>query len=137
VVYFRAAVTILLIAGFPASAQSAQTASVTRPIRVAGWVMAKYLTHEVHPVLGNEVNELVSYAVTISRDGNVTAVNPTVARAERQHPEVVDAIRQCKYRPYEVRGVPVEVQTVVTIEIRDGTGWPQSTQKPEPFSTFP
>jgi hypothetical protein len=135
--YFRAAVAILLVVGFQGSAQSAQTGSLTRPIRVPGWVMAKYLTHEVHPVLGKEVNELVSYDVTISSEGNVTAVKPPLARAERLHPEVVDAIRQCKYRPYDLRGVPVEVQTVVTIEIRDGTGWPQSTHKPEPLSTFP
>jgi hypothetical protein len=58
---FRAAVAIPLVAGFQSSAQSSQTGSGEGPIRVPGWVMAKYLTHEVRPVLAKEANELVSY----------------------------------------------------------------------------
>jgi TonB family protein len=59
----------------------------------------------------------VQLMATISKKGDISAVkvlngDPSLARA------AVDAVKQWKYRPYLLDGVPVEIQTQVTVNFR-------------------
>ncbi|MGA1982845.1 MAG: hypothetical protein ABSG84_10225 [Acidobacteriaceae bacterium] len=92
--YCLAAALCFAGAGVAQSAPPAAThGAPTKPVQVAPWVMAQHLTHEVRPILGGDVNDIVIYKVAISRNGDVTSVEPPQAKAMRLHPEVVAAIR--------------------------------------------
>ena len=54
---------------------------------------------------------------TITRDGNVTNLkvlngDPVLSRA------AIDAVRQWRYKPYYLDGVPVEIQTQITVNFK-------------------
>jgi TonB family protein len=59
----------------------------------------------------------VQLLATVSKSGDVSALkvlsgNPSLARA------ATDAVKQWKYKPYLLNGVPVEIQTPVTITFK-------------------
>ena len=59
----------------------------------------------------------VQLLATISKKGDISAVkvlsgDPSLARA------AVDAVKQWKYKPYLLDGVPVEIQTQVTVNFK-------------------
>ena len=59
----------------------------------------------------------VQLMATISKKGDISAVkvlsgDPSLAHA------AVDAVKQWKYKPYLLDGVPVEIQTQVTVNFK-------------------
>ncbi len=103
-----------VLSAFPAAGQPA----LARPLRISH-VMEGNLMHRVQPAypaaakLAGLQGEVVLQA-TISRQGRVEEIaivdgNPILARA------AVAAVRQWLYRPYELNGEPVEVQTQITV----------------------
>ncbi len=59
----------------------------------------------------------VQLMATISKKGDISAVkvlsgDPSLARA------AIEAVKQWKYKPYLLDGVPVEIQTQVTVNFK-------------------
>jgi TonB family protein len=84
-----------------------------------------HLVHRVEPVKPNSTEALqiggsVNLQVTISTSGLVTSVRPISG-----HPllaqAAIEAVRQWKYRPFFDDGVPIEVTTVLTLDLRPAT----------------
>lgn len=103
-----------VLSAFPVTGQPA----LARPLRISH-VMEGNLMLRVQPAypaaakLAGLQGEVVLQA-TISREGKVEEIavvdgNPILARA------AVAAVRQWLYRPYELNGEPVEVQTQITV----------------------
>lgn len=117
----------------PAGSFPAQTPQPIqdRPLRVGGSVMAARLIEKVDPEFPEEarkarVQGVVFLTVTVNEAGEVWKVEVL-----RGHPllsqSAVDAVRQWRYEPVLVNGVPVPVQATVTVHFRlpgseDGDG---------------
>ena len=100
-------------------APPAAPASQSRRIRVAARVAEGNLIHDVTPVYPAEAGRArlagsVTLVAVIATDGSVKDVRvvsgpPLLAQA------AVEAVRQWRYRPYMVEGVPVEVDAPILI----------------------
>ncbi len=92
------------------------------PIRVGGNVQAARITHRVMPVYPDEASEdriegAVKLEATLTREGTIKEL-----RVVEGHPlladAAVEAVRQWRYRPTLLNGVPAEVMTFITIEFK-------------------
>jgi protein TonB len=110
----------------PATTNGAQTNFAL--VKVAPRVMARYLIHEVRPPFPNgNLSGTVAFRVTISNTGDVIKIDPTFGPMKLRI-EVMDAVKQWKYKPYLVNGAPANVDTNITVTIDGGTMVPQSSQ---------
>ena len=98
---------------------SNQPAAPPQQIRIGGQVQAANLIHQVnpeYPAVAREarIQGTVRFNVSISKEGLVENL-----RVESGHPLLVqsamEAVRQWKYRPVLLNGLPVAVQTVVDV----------------------
>jgi TonB family protein len=107
---------ILLIVTLATALASAQV----RPssVRVSSSVMENYVIKKVppqYPRAGDaHIQGIVVLHVRVSKTGDVENIelvsgHPVLA------PAAIDAVKQWKYRPYELNGWPVEVDTQVTV----------------------
>jgi hypothetical protein len=94
-----------------------EAATTPQPIRVSSGSMAGLLISRVAPIFpvppSGARGTIILHAV-ISKDGDVKTLEVVSGQAWLQGP-VVDAVKQWKYRPYQVDGQPIEVQTTITM----------------------
>ena len=90
-----------------------------RPVVLSGGVTEGLLTQRVQPaypraaILARVQGQVVLRAV-ITREGEIRELR-VVSGHPMLSPAAVDAVRQWRYRPYKLNGVPVEVETQVTV----------------------
>lgn len=91
-------------------------------VRVSETVLAGLLVSKVNPeypdaAKAHHVHGVVTLEIVIGKDGGVTDV-----QVESGPPELtaasINAVRQWRYRPYQLMGRPVEVQTTAQINFR-------------------
>ena len=110
------------LSGLLASAKSNLPAAAPAVARVSQGVSQGLLIKRVQPkyppaALVAHVQGAVQIEATINKEGNVTNPrvlkgNPLFARA------ALDAVRQWRYKPYSLDGVPVEIQTEITVNFK-------------------
>lgn len=94
-----------------------------QPVRVADSVMQAQLAHMVDPVNPTEAGKRIEGAVVlqaiIGKSGSVENLQVISG-----HPMLVtaaiDAVKQWKYQPYLLNGEPVEVETLITLNFKNG-----------------
>lgn len=91
-------------------------------VRVSETVMQGLLLSKVSPeypaaAKANHVQGTVTLAMAIRKDGTVTDVQIVSGPAELA-PAAVDAVRQWRFRPYQLLGRPVEIQTTAQFNFR-------------------
>jgi TonB family protein len=91
-------------------------------VRVSDTVMQGLLLSKVSPVYpiaakANHIRGVVALAMVIRKDGTVTDTQ-VVSGPPELAPAAVDAVRQWRYRPYQLLGRPVEIQTTAQINFR-------------------
>jgi len=69
----------------------------------------------IHPACHEGVAGVVQVAIVIGKDGTVMQASPTTGPGVLLAP-AVDVVKQWKYRPTLLNGIPVEVQTVVEVD---------------------
>lgn len=118
---FRQFLVLVGFLGLLASAQ-AQTDPAAKPkkLRVSSGVAAGLKTHDVTPKYPKEAREKgiqgdVILQATIDTKGNLTNLkvaqgDPILAAAS------IEAVKQWRYRPYILKGEPVEVETTIKIQ---------------------
>jgi periplasmic protein TonB len=111
------------LAGLFVSAQ-AQTEPTVKPVRlrVSSGVAEGLKIHHVDPEYPKEARDKgiqgdVILQATIDRKGHMANLtvfqgDPILAAA------AMDAVKQWKYRPYRLKGEPVEVETTIKIQFR-------------------
>ncbi|MBV9670390.1 MAG: energy transducer TonB [Acidobacteriales bacterium] len=60
--------------------------------------------------------EVVLRAI-ISRDGSIESIRP-ISGSRMLTGAAIDAVRRWRYRPYSLNGVPVEVETIITVNFK-------------------
>jgi hypothetical protein len=85
-------------------------------VRVSPEIMQSNLIQRVNPIYpaGEKVDTLV-LRLNIDKNGNVTSAE-RVSGPDALAPAAIGAVKQWKYRPYELNGVVVEVQTTVELK---------------------
>ena len=101
-------------------------ATVPRRIRVESRVQESMLIEKVMPVCPQPAGEaaaagVVQLAVIVSKDGTVMQINP-LAGPQLLIDPAIEAVRQWKYRPMLLNGLPVEVQTAVDVPVAANLG---------------
>jgi TonB family protein len=97
-------------------------APVLQTLNISQGVSQGLLIKKVQPIypknaLAMHVEGAVELVATVSRSGNITAVKivkgePLLTKAAS------DAVKQWKYKPYELNGEPVEIQTQITVNFK-------------------
>jgi protein TonB len=59
----------------------------------------------------------VQLLATISKTGDISAVKILSGDSQLSH-AAADAVKQWKYKPYLLNGVPVEIQTQITVNFK-------------------
>lgn len=95
---------------------------VLQTVNISQGVSQGLLIKKVQPnypaaALRTHVEGPVQLLATIAKSGNITAVKvisgePLLAQA------AVDAVKQWKYKPYNLNGEPVEIQTQITVNFK-------------------
>ena len=103
------------------------------PIRVGGNVQSAKLVHRVLPVypaeaVEEDISGTVRLEATVTKKGTIRGLKVLAG-----HPLLADAataaVRQWRYRPTYLNGVPVEVITYIVINFRPS---PPPVQEPQP-----
>jgi len=107
-------------------AAAAASADAPQTIRVSGGVMAGNLLTKVMPACPSEaIEQHVSCSavlhVIIGADGRVMSA-AAISGAEMVRSALIDAVKQWTYKPYQLNGNPVAVDTTVTIHIQQNGG---------------
>ena len=107
----------LLIVSFGISLLMAQ--EERDPVNVPEEEMQKLLIHRVNPVVpqepGMRLHGTVVLRAVIGKRGAVESLQ-MVSGHSMLVPAAFDAVRQWRYRHYEVNGIPVRVETTVRVE---------------------
>lgn len=99
-------------------------AQAPQRIRVGGNVQATKLLSEVKPVYPQDAQDrgiegTVLLRAVISTDGGLLSVNPVNSLVDPELTQAaLDAVRQWRYQPTLLNGVPVEVATTITVNFR-------------------
>jgi len=107
----------------PSPATDASTASTSgRTLRVSQRVMAGRIVHRVDPVYPpeaklNRIRGDVLLQTTIGKDGRIHDVK-VVSGPKELIDAAVGAVEQWRYRPFLVKGEPVEVKTTIKIRFQ-------------------
>lgn len=96
--------------------QTPQTMNVSQGVS-QGLVLKRVQPAYPATALRMQIEGPVELLATISKAGNITAVkvlsgDPQLARA------AVEAVKQWKYKPYELNSEPVEIQTQITVKFK-------------------
>jgi TonB family protein len=99
---------------FPMAAQVASDA-----VSVPEEAMRRLLIHRVKPIppgdLTTGAENVVMLKATIAKSGNVQNLK-MVSGHPMLVPAALEAVKQWKYRPYEVNGIPRVVETTIRVE---------------------
>ena len=93
--------------------------SDSKPVIIPADVMVGILIHKVDPeyprlAKAARISGIVTLKATISKTGEILDLRVECGPAILQEPSL-KAIREWKYRPYLLRGEPVEVQTTIKV----------------------
>jgi outer membrane biosynthesis protein TonB len=96
-------------------------AGSTKPIRVSGGITAGGIVRKAYPHFPAGTNFLhqnstVVLLVVIGTDGHVKNID-VISGGEMMRQPTVDAVQQWIYRPFQLQGRPVEVETTVTSRV--------------------
>jgi TonB family protein len=99
-------------------------ASGHAPAQVSASAMERLLTHKVDPVYPDvarkeKVEGVVLIDAVIGSNGTVLHVQP-LSGPEILAPAAVDAVKWWRFRPYDVNGEPVEVETTIAVGFPPG-----------------
>jgi TonB family protein len=99
------------------------TAAKGAKIRVSQSVLEGYLIHRVPPSYSPlakmaRIEGVVVLEVTVSREGRVQDVRSLSGRHPLLVQSALDAVRQWRYRPYQLNGEPVQVETTVVVTFK-------------------
>ena len=102
----------------------AQEPTAQAPVRISGGVMAGRILTRVLPVLPEEakrqrVNGLVVMHAIIGKDGLIKNLR-VIYGPELLRASYIYAVRQWTYKPYLLNGVPVAVETTISLELQCG-----------------
>ncbi len=98
---------------------------------MAGRIVSKKMPVIVPDAKAPRVNGAIFLHVVIGADGTVESVE-WISGPKWMRPAVMDAVRQWTYRPYLVNGVPVEVDTTITLNIGlNGDAWSDTASMPK------
>lgn len=115
--------TINVVGKRPPLQTQARTPAPQR-IRVGGNVQATKLLSEVKPVYPRDAQDrgiegTVLLRAVIGTDGGLLSVNPINSLVDPELTQAaLDAVRQWRYQPTLLNGVPVEVATTITVNFR-------------------
>ena len=111
------------------------------PAEVPEETMRKLLIRRVDPVVrrepGMRIQGTVVLKAVIGKTGNIENLQ-MVSGHPMLVPAAIDAVKQWKYQPYEVNGIPVRVETTIRVEFVDrsrtegdaSAAAPESSQSP-------
>lgn len=103
-----------------ASTPASETDGLPLTLRVSQGVMEGNIVHRVEPVYPpearrNHIQGTVLLQATIGKDGRLHDVKPLSGPPELIEASI-GAVQQWRYRPYLLKGNPVEVQTTIKIQ---------------------
>ncbi len=107
------------------------------PAEVPEETMRKLLIRRVDPVLqrepGMRIHGTVVLKAVIGKTGDIENLQ-MVSGHPMLVPAAIDAVKQWRYRPYEVNGIPVRIETTIRVEFvdRSRTEGDASAAAPEP-----
>ena len=107
------------LGGLISSSPSSVPKLTAAPTRISQGVIQGLLIKRVQPkypaaALAAHIHGEVRIEATINKEGKV--VNPKVLRGDQTlAAAALDAVRQWRYKPYQLDGTPVEIQTDITI----------------------
>ena len=113
-----------VVAPRPAAVNAAAPRRSPQRLHVGGNLQASRLVKMVKPVYPEAARQLgiegsVLLDGVIATDGSVLALQPASVTANSQLVQAAtDAVRQWRYMPALLNGVPVEIQTTITINFR-------------------
>jgi hypothetical protein len=89
-------------------------------VRVSPGVMESRLLERVEPSYpaGIEKTGVLVLQLNIDKEGNVSSVGK-VSGPDALAPAAIDVVKRWKYRPYELNGTVVDVQTTVELKFSD------------------
>jgi periplasmic protein TonB len=92
------------------------------PVHVSGGVQVGLLLAPIRPVYPaiakvTHTQGMVVVEAIISKEGRIERLN-VVSGPEMLRKAAMDAIQEARYRPYLLDGVPVDVQTTITVNFR-------------------
>ncbi len=95
---------------------------VLQDLHVSQGVSRGLLVKEIPPVYPASARQMqvegtVELLATISKTGSISGVKVVSGNPQLTH-AAVDAVKQWKYKPYLLDGVPVEIQTQVTVNFK-------------------
>ncbi|MFY9951238.1 MAG: energy transducer TonB [Candidatus Sulfotelmatobacter sp.] len=87
-------------------------------VRVSPGVMQSRLLEHAEPryPAGIEKSGALILQLSIDKEGNVSSVEK-ISGPDALAPSAFDAVKKWKYRPYELNGAVVEVQTTVELKL--------------------
>jgi protein TonB len=94
------------------------------PAQVAADTMERLLTHKVDPVYPDAARKaklegVVLIDAVIGSNGTVLHVRP-LSGPEMLEPAAVDAVKWWRFRPYDVNGEPIDVETTFAVGFPPG-----------------
>lgn len=100
--------------------------AVNAPLRVSQGVAQGFLVHQVKPMyppLARQarIQGAVVVQAIIGKDGTVENLR-LISGHPMLAPAAIEAVRQWRYRPYTLNGMPVEVETEITVNFVLGAG---------------
>ena len=103
---------------------SAPGDNLPKRIRVSQGVSVGMLLHQVSPIYPPDARKrriqgTVVLRAVIGKDGLLKNLTP-VSGSPELIPAAVGAVQQWRYRPYYLKGEPVEVETVITVNFKLG-----------------
>jgi outer membrane biosynthesis protein TonB len=95
----------------------AAPADPSKPVRISGGIIAGTLIKMTPPVFPAKtgclhVSHTVVMRVIIGKDGHMKSVE-VMSGADAMRQPTVDAVRQWEYKPFQLNGQPVDVETTV------------------------
>jgi TonB family protein len=104
------------------------------PVSVPEEEMQKLVIHRVDPVLAPDpeirLHGTVVLKAVISKAGTIEILQ-MVSGHPMLVPAALDSVKQWRYRPYEVNGIPVRVETTVRVEFSDASDAGAETSVPK------
>jgi TonB family protein len=129
-VVVKRAFAALMIVGFGVSLLAQERV----PVSVPEEDMQKLVIHRVDPVLAPDpeirLHGTVVLKAVISKAGTIEILQ-MVSGHPMLVPAALDSVKQWRYRPYEVNGIPVRVETTVRVEFSDASDAGAETSVPK------
>jgi TonB family protein len=103
----------------PAGDAPADNGKDTTRVSVSQGLSQGLLIHKVRPVYPksarqNHVQGTVTLRAVISKDGRIEDLTP-ISGPKELIPAAVDAVQQWRYKPYLLKGQPVEIETQIVV----------------------